>query len=388
MTASISVLINVNGYTTRAIVDSAAMVTLVQEGYFRKICSPQNIWQVCVLTGIGADPVQGYLVPNVPITVGSQTSLHTVCVAPVKDICLLGLDSLKDTGSQLVLGQDVLRICGDDVPLKISAAPGLQISRATVAKHTVVQPNTVGYVRANLQTPIEGPYIIASGNTSKNLLSHVCGVGSNITLKVVNDSESFITFRKGKPLGHAESVESYLEKLNINKSSSQETANQTETMAHDLPNHLQEMYEKNSSDLSADEKVKFRRLLSFRTCSPKMILIWVVFLVGLNTKFRHTMNCQLQKFLPISQNPTSFPETGKRVFGQTFVQGVIEPSISEWSAAPVLVRKISGELRYCIDYPALNAKTVKDNYSLPLINDCLDSLFGKKLFCVLDLCSG
>ena len=82
MTASISVLIN--GYTTRAIVDSAAMVTLVQEDYFRKICSPQNIGHVCVLTGIGADPVQGYLVPNVPITVGSQTFLHTVCVAPLQ----------------------------------------------------------------------------------------------------------------------------------------------------------------------------------------------------------------------------------------------------------------------------------------------------------------
>ena len=72
--------------------------------------------------------MQGYLVPNVPITVGSQTFLHTVCVAPIKDICLLGLDFLKATGSQLGLGQDVLRICGDAVPLKISAAPGLQIS--------------------------------------------------------------------------------------------------------------------------------------------------------------------------------------------------------------------------------------------------------------------
>ena len=81
-----------NGYTTRAIVDSAAMVTLVQEDYFRKICSPQNVGQVCVLTGISADPVPGYLVPNVPITVSSQTFLYTVYVATVKDMFLLGLD--------------------------------------------------------------------------------------------------------------------------------------------------------------------------------------------------------------------------------------------------------------------------------------------------------
>ena len=53
-----------------------------------------------------------------------------------------------------------------------------------------------------------------------------------------------------------------------------------------------------------------------------------------------------------------------------------------------LSEKRTGELRYCIDYRALNAKTCKDNYSLPLIEYCLDSLYGKSVFCVLDLCSG
>lgn len=62
--------------------------------------------------------------------------------------------------------------------------------------------------------------------------------------------------------------------------------------------------------------------------------------------------------------------------------------MSEWSAAPALVRKKTGELRYCIDYRSLNSQTYKDSYSLPLIDDCLDSLYGKRLFCVLDLCSG
>ena len=68
-------------------------------------------------------------------------------------------------------------------------------------------------------------------------------------------------------------------------------------------------------------------------------------------------------------------------------QGVIEPSVSEWSAPPVLVRKKIGELRYCIDYRAIKSKTYKDNYSLPLVEDCLDSLYGKRLFCILDFCS-
>ena len=47
----------------------------------------------------------------------------------------------------------------------------------------------------------------------------------------------------------------------------------------------------------------------------------------------------------------------------------------------------TGQLRYCIDYRALNAKTYKDSYSLPLIEDCLDSLYGQKMFCALS-CAG
>ena len=59
-----------------------------------------------------------------------------------------------------------------------------------------------------------------------------------------------------------------------------------------------------------------------------------------------------------------------------------------WSAAPVIVRKKSGELRYCIDYRSLNAKTYKDNCNLPLIDDCMDSIQGKQLFSCLDLSMG
>ena len=96
--------------------------------------------------------------------------------------------------------------------------------------------------------------------------------------------------------------------------------------------------------------------------------------------------------IPIAEKfrrtPLQFQKQEQEYIEQLLKQGVIEPSVSEWSAAPVLVRKKTGELRYCIDYRALNAKTYKDNYSLPLIEDCLDSLYGQKMFCVLDLCAG
>ena len=51
----------------------------------------------------------------------------------------------------------------------------------------------------------------------------------------------------------------------------------------------------------------------------------------------------------------------------------------------MLVKKKDGNLRFCIDLRKLNARTVKDAYALPRIEETLDYLAGSKWFSVLDL---
>ena len=56
------------------------------------------------------------------------------------------------------------------------------------------------------------------------------------------------------------------------------------------------------------------------------------------------------------------------------------------AASPVLfIKKPGGGLRFCVDYRALNAITVKNCYPLPLVKEILERVCKAKIFSKIDI---
>lgn len=67
---------------------------------------------------------------------------------------------------------------------------------------------------------------------------------------------------------------------------------------------------------------------------------------------------------------------------------ILKPSHSPWASPVVLVKKKTGDIRFCVDYRKLNSVTKKSTYPIPNIDDIPTYLGKAKYFTTLDMFSG
>ena len=100
----------------------------------------------------------------------------------------------------------------------------------------------------------------------------------------------------------------------------------------------------------------------------------------------------LPQAAPVNVRPYRYPHYQKQEMeaqvDSLLQKRLIQPSTSPFSSPVLLVKKHDGAWRFCVDYRALNALTMRDRFPISMIDELIDELGGARCFSKLDLLQG
>ena len=381
------------------LIDTGCSVTLLSTRVYYDIpaskrpkLSPYN----SLLTQAGGTPLSVLGTAPMTVKVGKQKLKHAIIVADCVDCGILGLDFLSEHGGQIDLKSSTVKIRGADVPIHRQRQQSC--ARIAVAETVTVKAGhrMIVEAKAPRQMP-SGNWLVeplpkAIANDTLAVAKTLSGGGSDsVLIEVMNPSETDVTLYKGTQAATIELVEFLPDLRPITQTDGKTSVPSRKIMKGSekepaLHPELENLCQEIEHSLSETEKTAVKCLLQ----RNKEAFKFKDSPLGRTEMVKHDIVTTSQQ--PIKQRARRFPihqrEEGQRLVDEMLSQGVIEPSTSPWASPVVLVKKKSGETRFCIDYRKLNAISIKDAYPLPRIDDCLDALAGAKCFSTLDLASG
>ena len=380
-----------NGFKVTSLVDTGANTTIMSINTFNQMAPNQKpILNLSTTDMILAD---GRAVPiagrgKMRIEMGPATLLHEVWVANIEPDAIIGIDVMKET--ECIIDPSRLQVQIGDTVLQSQPDPPPSVYTVRAAETVVIKPGHELILPGKLDnnSNVDSPCMIMEPDEGfsgrSNLMVARVAIhpveGKSVPIRLANCSTEPQIIYKNTKVANCQVVEAVLEP-NQEPPDGKISSNDYEG----FPEHLTELLEDSSENLTAYQKAEVKSLLReykdvFSTSKTDL---------GRSGIVRHKISTQSP---PIRQAPRRLPihkrNEAKEQVENMLNQGVIEPSASPWSSPVVLVKKKDGSMRFCVDYRKLNDVTKKDSYPLPRINDSLDRLEGAKWFSTLDLSSG
>jgi len=358
--------VEVQGMQLQAVVDTAAQVTLVSEEIYKSLDPAPPIRKEVVMNTAGKGmQMNGYIAGPFQVVLGTHLFTVEIYVAPIEEDMLLGLDFLEANGVSLHLKEKELQISGDIIPMSLgTGSPLVNKTEAGVflAKGCKVPPNSVMRVGAQLSESMAREYIVKAATKGELLIPRTLhNGGNNPVLCLINISDHYVEVEKGEVLAYAEEVCLNVENIGVQKVG---VAGQggPENGKREIPEHLINLFDKSKGKLNEQEQTQLSELL----CEFEDVFAKSEFDLGKFNTIQHGIDTGTNR--PVKQRirrtPLGFAGEEEAHLKKMLSAGVIRPSVSEWASAPVLIRKRCGSVRWCVDYRALNALTIKDVFPL------------------------
>ena len=197
----------VGDYPLRAVVDTAAEVSIISDQVYDKLNPQPPKLRDVLLHAAGRDMrMKGMIAGPVALKLGSRNFSADVYVAPIEDEMLLGLDFLRQQGVTIHIQHSRLQIGDEHIPMKYSApSPSSRVARVYVVKCTVVPPNKVKRITGVLDQRL-GDFIFQPYKGLPVMIPHAIHPGLGVEMYAINPTDRGIKITISEVLGEAQEL--------------------------------------------------------------------------------------------------------------------------------------------------------------------------------------
>ena len=354
---------------------------MISEQLYKRIYDAPIIGEVNLATA-GNHDLKARKVGPVQIKLGQCLLSTHVYVAAISDQMLLGIDVLRLLESKIDLEKLSLTCKGHSVPLHPEfKQKSSDFPIPVILKHRVkINQNSEVVIPIHTSEYLYDTFWFSASQDLPILISSAVYQNTNyIKVSFINTNIKAVVLQPGTVLGFLNSIQEtdILPMAQINKISD------NPDKVTDLPEKCIDLFNR-AGDSLLDEEAMFK--LKNILISNASAFSNDEYDLGSFTKVSHSIETADARpiKLGLRRTPIHFIDEEDKLLKKMLDAGVIEPSSSSWAAAPVLIRKKDGKIRWCIDYRGLNNVSKKDTYPLPLMDECLDTLEGNMWFSKLD----
>ena len=386
--------LEINGYKTVFLVDTGATYSILNRSHAVRLgiisadCLPDNT-RGKTATG---SPIACYGKHRVDVKLGCRSFSGPIEVADISENGFMGMDFLTAFNCVLDFNEMKLKMCQQSVSLVNSTGKRLVCSCYSV-QATTIDPHSESIIPLYSHTTTEGGGLIEPNFRvvdSLNLIAARCYVDDYLVIRVANVTSHPIHISQDKPLafltdGNIIEMDDSAQ-LNNTVTRQCDLSAETDTQ-HLLPEHIQPLYD-NLPDYISDEcKTQMRQLL----LKYQDVFSRDAYDMGYCDLVPHEIHLkpgtQPIRLPPYRVGHHANLEIEKHV-QELLKKGIIERTVSPYSAPVLLIAKKDGTSRFVQDYRKLNKATYIPSQPLPRIDDSLEALKGATLFSTFDLLSG
>ena len=411
----------VNGSQTKCLIDSGSQVTVISESFFKNVLKDTPLERLDTtlnIKGAGGQTVPYLGVIRVTVqlpeeVVGTSSAHETLAVVCPDTRFLETVPVIVGTNTLRLMAKSCERQGGrywsTTLPIRCEVAFAYSdISTGTsgrlcpvrlVGRDVVVLPHSTtevrGVVRHGVPTTrghvlVQEPSIdrlpegllVLSGRTSTHNLPRV-------KVALVNPTDSPIKIKARNVIADLFAIQAEYDLPNIIKDlKSQEPALADDSAGNEQSRLSPERGAGLASRFRFGEDVDpgWKEQFTERLLDYSDVFSQSEFDIG-QVNIKHDI--ELEPGPPIRDRPRPIPpqdlEEVRQHIQSLLDAHIIRPSTSPFASPIVLVRKRSGALRMCVDYRKVNARTIRDSYALPKIEDLFMTLSGAKYFTSMDL---